>query len=129
MRGSTPAFCVTVGCLAVAALLTDFASPKDLTRSAMRETFVRIDMYARQRKAIPLSLDVLPVRQGHANATTDAWGRPLCYEVRSDGVISLTSLGWDGKPDIVMSYRSRRPDGSLWVGTDHWIVTAEIRTK
>ncbi len=114
----------------------DVIPPYDMTMSAIGETLVRIDLYAESNKSIPSSLDVLPKRKGYANQTTDAWGRPLLYKVAADGDISLTSFGADGKPggegpdaDISQSYRCRRPDGSLWVGSPTWISEAEIRPQ
>jgi hypothetical protein len=108
--------------------------PVSMTRTAMTETLVRINLYAETNKALPSSLDVLPKREGYANRTTDGWKRPLQYTVTGDGVITLRSLGADGKPggegdnaDVSESYRSRRPDGSRWVGSPMWIVDAEVK--
>jgi general secretion pathway protein G len=106
----------------------------DSTTSAMGETFVRIDLYAKAHGTIPASLDVLPNRDGYTNRTTDGWGRPLIYSIGNDGLLTLTSYGKDGKPggegadaDIVKSYYSKRADGSLWVGSEMWLVEAEVR--
>jgi hypothetical protein len=100
----------------------------------MTETLARINIYAETNKAIPPSLDVLAKRDGYVNRTTDGWNRPLQYRVTQDGIITLTSLGADGKPggngedaDISVSYRSKRPDGSLWVGSPMWLVEAEVK--
>jgi hypothetical protein len=108
--------------------------PVDMTQSAITETFVRIDIYARQTKKIPPSLDVLPKREGYANSITDGWNRPLLYRINEDGVITLTSLGKDGKvggtgddADISKSYYTEHKDGSLWIGEEMWIVQAEVR--
>jgi hypothetical protein len=112
----------------------DRITPLEMTRTAMGETFVRISLYAERHKALPPSLDVLPKREGYENRTTDGWNRPLQYTVASDGVITLKSFGADGKPggdaknaDISESYRSRKPDGSLWAGLPMWIVEAEAK--
>jgi len=114
-------------------LLIDRISPRDMTTSAITETFVRIGLYAQRNHAIPLSLDVLPKREGYANRTTDGWNRPLLFEVSSNGVIRLTSFGKDGRPggsgedtDIAKAYYTRKPDGSLWAGSKMWIVEAEV---
>src|SRR5208283_4939170 len=105
----------------------DRVTPVENTKDAITETFVRIDIYAKTNKAVPLSLDLLPKREGYSNQTTDAWGRPLMYRVTQDGIITLTSFGKDGKlggngedADISVSYFTKRPDGSLWVGSDMW---------
>ena len=113
---------------------TDKITPVEMTRTAMTETLVRINIYAETNKAIAPSLDVLAKRDGYVNRTTDGWNRPLQYRVAQDGIITLTSLGADGKPggdgedaDISVSYRSKRPDGSLWVGSPMWLVEAEVK--
>jgi len=107
--------------------------PVDITHTAIVETFVRIGIYAETNKALVPSLDLLPKRDGYANLDSDGWHRPLQYRVTEDGIITLTSLGADGKPggsgenaDISHSYRYKRPDGSLWVGSPMWIVEAGI---
>lgn len=108
-------------------------TPVEETQGAIIETFVRISIYAKTNKAIGVSLDVLPKRDGYANQTIDGWKRPLHYRMTEDGIITLTSFGADGKlggngknADISKSYRSKRPDGSLWVGAPMWIVEAEV---
>jgi hypothetical protein len=113
---------------------TDKITPVEMTRTAMTETLVRINIYAETNKAIPSSLDVLPKRDGYMNRTTDGWNRPLQYRVAQDGIITLTSLGADGKlggngedADISVSYLSKRPDGSLWVGSAMWLVEAKVK--
>lgn len=61
----------------------------------------------------------------------DGWGNPLRFSLSSDGVITLTSYGWDGKPggsgwnaDVSMSFYTRHPDGTWWIGSDGWILQA-----
>jgi hypothetical protein len=127
---------VVVAVFGLMTLLVDVIPPKEETVSAMIETFVRISIYAEQNNSIPSSLAVLPKREGYANQTTDAWKRPLRYEITADGIIRLTSLGKDGQPggegdntDITRAYYSRRPDGSLWATSDMWVVKAEVREK
>ena len=44
----------------------------------------------------PPDLSVLPMLNGD-NETSDAWGRPLKYSVDDQGIITLKSLGRDGK--------------------------------
>ena len=116
------------------ALFVDAIPPRAETITAIGETFARIGLYAKQNNSIPPSLAVLPKRTGYAKQTTDAWKRPLRYEVASDGVITLASLGKDGRPggdgddaDITRAYFGRRPDGSLWATSGMWLVDAEKR--
>ena len=100
----------------------------------MTETFVRIQLYAKEHGNTPPNLAVLPTRKDHANRITDGWGRELQYALDENGVITLTSLGADGKPggdglnkDRVRRYRTRKPDGSSWINDELWIVDAKIR--
>jgi len=125
---------VLILALALSWFCTDRISPFDMTRTAMVETFVRISLYAETNEALPPSLDALPKREEYINRTTDGWKRPLQYSVPPEGVITFRSFGADGKPgvngenaDISQSYRSRKPDGSLWVGSPMWIVDAELK--
>jgi hypothetical protein len=109
-------------------------TPVESTNTAIMESFARAQLYAETNRAVPPSLDALPKRKGYANQTMDGWHRPLQYRVAPDGVIAIASFGRDGKPggtgedsDISVSYRSKRPNGSLWIGSDLWIVEAQIR--
>jgi hypothetical protein len=130
------ALALVAGCVWWFVWYWDVIPPDAMTITAIGETFVRINLYAETNRSIPLSLDVLPKREGYANRTTDGWGRPLVYKVAADGVITLTSFGADGQPggegpdaDLSQSYRCRRPEGSLWVGSPMWIVEAEIHPQ
>jgi len=105
-----------------------------MTRTAILETFFRINLYAHQYGTVPPSLEILPKREGYANRIADGWNQPLQYTIHEDGIITLTSLGRDREPggdgddaDISRSYYTRRKDGTLWVGQDLWIAEAEAR--
>src|SRR6185436_15963047 len=120
--------------LAVAFCFVHRITPSEMTRTAIVETFVRFNLYGETNNTLPTSLAVLPKREGYINRTTHGWNRPLQYTVTDDGVITLKSFGADGKPggagknaDIAQSYRSKKPDGSPWVGTPMWIVEAECK--
>jgi hypothetical protein len=109
-------------------------TPVEMTKTAITETFARISIYAQTNRAVPSSLAVLPKRDGYANRTTDGWGRSLQYSLSTDGIITLTSFGRDGKPggsgedaDTSESYFTKKSDGSLWVGLDLWIVEAQVK--
>jgi hypothetical protein len=111
---------------------SDRITPREATQGAMMETFARIQLYAETNRSVPRSLSVLPRREGYANRTTDGWHRELFYRIGEDGMLSLTSCGADGKAggsgedaDISVSYRSKKPDGTLWVGSDMWLVEAQ----
>jgi hypothetical protein len=90
-------------------------------------------MYMVEHREVPPNLAALPTRQGYMNRITDAWGRELQYSVDDKGVITLMSLGADGKlggdglnKDIVQRYRTRNPDGSSNINDKNWIIDAEI---
>jgi hypothetical protein len=109
-------------------------TPVEVTDTAIGESFARIQIYAETNHSVPPSLNALPKRKGYANQITDGWHRPLLYRVTPDGVITITSLGRDGKlggagedADISVNYHSKRPDGTLWVGSDSWIIHAQIK--
>ena len=109
-------------------------TPVEATHTAIRESFARVQIYAATNRTVAPSIDVLPKRDGYANQTSDGWHRPLLYRIAPDGVITILSYGMDGKPggtgddaDISASYYSKRPDGSLWVGSDLWLVEAEVK--
>jgi hypothetical protein len=77
----------------------------------MTETQVRIGIYLQQNGGLPETFDLLPVREGYLNRTTDAWGRPLNFQIEGDR-FTLTSLGRDGvsggtgdDADLIREYR------------------------
>ena len=108
-------------------------TPIEMTHTAIGETFYRVHLYGKQRRKVPDSFDVLPVREGYANKTTDGWDRKLILEIKDDKVMTITSYGKDGKPggegedaDISESHWLRKEDGSLWVGDEMWVVESKI---
>jgi len=103
------------------------ATTAGMTRGYMLRTLFRIKDYAKQHRALPQSLDLIPNKEGRWDRITDGWGRRLLYRTNSDGTITLTSLGADGRPggegedaDLVVTCRVYRPDGSLWIGAPDW---------
>jgi Type II secretion system (T2SS), protein G len=111
-------------------------TPVEMTHTAITETFVRIHLSMQKDGEVPRSLDVIPRRESYANRTTDGWGRELEYSISDDGILTLKSLGRDGKiggtgegTDISKSYRTIDEDGNSLVGQDHWIVTAEVKNN
>jgi hypothetical protein len=103
------------GCALVPTIPAD-----DMTDTAIGETRVRIHLYMLAKNEVPPHLAALPKREGYANRITDGWGRPLIYSADKEGIITLTSLGRDGKPggtgddaDVTKRYRTRNKDGSL----------------
>jgi len=85
---------------------------------------------------VPKSLDVLPRREGYANRTKDGWGRELDYSISGGGILTLKSLGRDGKiggtgedADISKSYRTVDEEGNSLIKDDYWIVNAKVRNN
>ena len=134
---NTPPFiCLLAVCCSCSRYHTDPITPVDMTWTAMGETFARIDIYTRSNKSLPTTLEMLPKRENYMNQTTDGWGRQLHYSLSQDGIISLTSLGRDGvvggqgeDADITEAYHTRRADGTLWAGSDLWLVEAEVKSS
>lgn len=122
-----PAIALTIPLLGALTLLLEHSPPSQVTSNSIVETFVRIELYAKQHGSLPHSLDALPRREGYANETRDGWDRRLLYDINSDGTITLASLGKDGRPggdgdnaDLIATCRAYRPDGSLWIGAGDW---------
>jgi hypothetical protein len=108
-------------------------SPREKTLTAITATFCDLDLYAKNYKKIPSSLQEIPRGGGYKNLTIDGWGHPLVYGIDKDGVITIASLGRDGKfggegddSDISVSYYTKRPNGDLWIGSEMWIATAGV---
>ncbi len=111
-------------------------TPVEMTHTAIGETFYRIHLFMQKEGMVPKSLDVLSLREGYGNRTTDGWGRELQYTISPNGVLSLKSLGRDGEiggaeedADISRSYRTIDETGKSLIGEDLWIVTAEINNN
>ena len=107
---------------------------EEMTLAAIGETSVRMGMYLRQQHKYPATLAELPERPGYANRITDGWKRPLIYNVDMNGIVTIMSLGRDGKPggagkdqDVSRRYRTKNPDGSWCVDDESWIVKDEIK--
>src|SRR5262245_56946734 len=107
--------------------------PRSITATAIGETQVRIHMYMLAHRDYPADLSVLPRREGYANSVTDGWRKQLIYAVDPKGIISLTSLGRDGKPggggddaDVTLRYRTRKDDGSLNIDDPLWLAMSRV---
>lgn len=104
--------------------MIDVISPEDMTRTAIGETFARIEIYARKNNKLPARLTSLPERPGYMNKITDAWDAPLIY-IHDDktGIVTLMSYGADGvkggnykNTDIFASYK--------WKATEEEFIAA-----
>ena len=94
----TLAVIVTVALLSLACdSPAHVVSPLEMTGTAMTETSVRIGMYLKEYGKLPENLDVLPIRPGYINRTTDGWERRLVFHLEAVQ-FTLTSFGRDGVP-------------------------------
>lgn len=108
--------------------------PKSLTITAIGETHYRIYLFAESNGTLPARLADLPKRHGYTNRIENAWGKPLLYEIDDSGVITLGSLGRDGKvggegddEDIFRKYRTRDEESGRFIASDYlWVVHGEI---
>jgi hypothetical protein len=106
---------IGIGGIAFALATVHTIPPRSMTLTAIGETQSRIEIYVGGGgNKPPDTLDLLPMRDGYMNRTTDGWKRPLIY-VRADDTFSLTSLGRDGVPggtgddeDVVRRFRIAR---------------------
>ncbi len=121
-------------CLLLVTSACTTISPREMTSSAITETYYRIYLYAIEQKKLPATLDALPLRDNYANRIEDAWGRPLSYIVDAECIIIIGSLGADAKEggeadnaDIIVRYRSKDEAGRFIVADDLWIVDGEIQ--
>ena len=107
-------------------------SPQMTTSYALRATAQRIQAYMQKHRAAPPSLSALPILDDEAfQAALDGWGCKLRYSIDPQGVITLISLGADGKPggegadaDLTVRDRTRNTDWTLNVDDPTWIGTA-----
>jgi len=129
---------VVVGIAGVYALvlggmaLDDFVGfpPGSATANTMLSTKGRILEFAQSHDQLPHSLSDLPARQGYDNSIVDEWGRRIAYEVSPSGLVTLTSLGRDGKrggtgkdTDLVLTFPSHDLQGrwsSDLIGESQW---------
>ena len=123
-----------VSLLGLSSCCTHVITDEEMTLTAIGETSVRMGMYLRQHHQYPAALTELPERVGYMNRTTDGWKRSLIYSVDTNGVITLMSLGRDGKvggtgedQDVSRRFRTKNPDGSWCVDDELWIVKDEIK--
>lgn len=97
-----------------------------MTVNRIRFTAGRILEFAKVHNRLPASLLELPARKGYDNETTDGWGCDILYEVKPDGMVSLTSYGRDRRPggggedaDCVGTFNPRGQDGT-WRDQLEW---------
>lgn len=117
----------------IGASLIHTITPREMTLTAIGESFSRIHIFAKANNKLPESMTELPRRDGYLNRTTDGWSQELLYEVSNVGIVSLSSYGADRKPggigedaDITRTYQSIDENGRFIAGDEMWIVHGEI---
>jgi hypothetical protein len=71
--------------------------PGALTATRIVVTRRRMLQYAQSHNQLPHLLSELPILPGYDNDVIDEWGGVIAYEVSPSGLVTLTSLGRDGK--------------------------------
>jgi hypothetical protein len=102
--------------------------PRGLTATRMWGIKRRILEFAVSHNQLPRSLDNLPIMQGYDNSISDEWGRPITYKFSPLGLVTLTSLGRDGKvggfgidADMVATFSSHDGQGRWCDELIDWI--------
>ena len=129
MQSLIRASLVLVVTVIVVACLVDTAPKEAATRTTMWVVKRRILLYARQNNQLPVDLAVIPVLPAYDDSISDAWGRPLHYQINENNtVVTLKSYGQDGlqggsgqNADIVLSFATHRPDGGWSDQLVNWL--------
>jgi hypothetical protein len=71
--------------------------PKVLAKNKLEFLRREIVSYVKREGHFPRNLEELPKIEGFENATTDPWGHRFIYSVESSALVSLRTLGSDGR--------------------------------
>jgi len=114
-------------------LFVSVIPPHAMTNSSISESFVRIILYIRKHNKFPESLSVLPKRDGYGNSITDGWGNTLIFKIEEDKIITLSSLGKDGRKggtednqDVEISYIFKDENGEWDIDELNWFSDNKI---
>ncbi len=126
-------FCAVVAMALVGCEVETRVSPRDLTITSITACKHRIHLFAKAENRLPDSLEELPTRHGYLDSTDDGWGKPLLYQVSSDGTLSIRSLGADfqeggigNNQDLEIVMRWRDEDGNFIVKDPNWQVVSQL---
>ena len=120
--------CVIAGCAGRNSLSQSTVTvipPDSATVTNMYGIQQRIDKYFRDNGRAPSSLDQLPVIPNKVTSSVDGWGRQIGLPVDGD-VITLTSLGADGKPGGTGDNRDFAASLRVTDGTAVWITPPRL---
>ena len=113
--------------------LDDFVGipPRALTRTRIWGIKERVLQYAHSHNQLPHFLSELPPMGGaYDDSVVDEWGRPIAYTVSASGLVTLTSLGRDGKvggsgkdADMIGTFASHDSQGRWSDELAEWSLT------
>ncbi|MFH1022152.1 MAG: type II secretion system protein GspG [Planctomycetota bacterium] len=111
-----------------ALLFVDVIPPPSQTAVAMHMCKRRVMRHAKENDKLPNRLHDLKEIEGYDNSIEDAWGHELLYGIDTNGLVTLTSYGKDGKPggtdknsDMIGIFRTKREDGRWADEFDEWL--------
>ena len=134
-RSAWVVFQVALVVLTIAGLVLFFyyavptVPPRSMTATRMWVVKRPIVQYAREHGALPHDLALVPEMPGYGNSLRDGWGNAILYAVGDDGLVTLTSLGSDGRAggtgdaaDLVGRFSPRSASGAWADDLDEWAV-------
>ena len=105
----------------------DLLPARGLTAIRMETLKQRILHYARTHNEFPKTAADLPLLNSRDNTVQDGWGRDIRFEIAPNGIVTLTSLGRDGRPggtgddaDITRTFPAHTPQGAWSEETVAW---------
>lgn len=111
--------------------LIDVIPPKSATVMTLVELKERILVHAAFHRQLPTDLKQLPcdkVESLLGKGIKDGWGYPIHYSIDKDGIVTLSSLGKDGRPggtgdatDLVGTFSAKEGDGSWSEVPTEWL--------
>ena len=108
--------------LGLSLLLVDVVPPRSLIYAYTTSLRASVRRYVRDHGRLPSSLDGLSGEDGKPPRTTDGWRRPILLRPEAGGLVSLVSLGGDGKPggtgtdaDLIGTFDPRAADDADWI--------------
>ena len=112
----------------------DLLPARGLTGIRMETMKQRILHYARTHNELPKTAADLPLLTSRDNTVQDGWGRDIRFEIATNGIVTLTSLGRDGRPggtgddaDITRAFPAHNPQGGWSEETVAWSAESLVK--
>jgi hypothetical protein len=113
---------------------SELVTRTDMTRTAIVKVCFLLNDYAKDHGSLPVSLDALPKPKPdrEINYLVDGWGRPLVYQIGKDSTVTVCGrvgnglFGGGDDANTCLRYYSKRTDGTLWAGSDDWLLAAQV---